>query len=149
MVVSCGAETSVPGLFAAGDVTNLPAEQVLIAIGEGAKATLNAYEYLLRRKTDGRLDRETWKGRHMTAKLIDGKTIAANVRQEVAEEVAALKAQTGKVPTLAVVLVGENPASQTYVRSKGKACARPAWARSRNPAGHGQPGRGRGPGRGA
>jgi NADH-dependent peroxiredoxin subunit F len=48
LVVSCGAGTSVPGLFAAGDVTNLPAEQVLIAIGEGAKATLNAYDYLLR-----------------------------------------------------------------------------------------------------
>ena len=39
--------TSCPGLFAAGDVTNAYAEQVLIAIGEGAKATLSAYEYLL------------------------------------------------------------------------------------------------------
>ena len=48
VVVSCGAATSLAGLFAAGDVTNLPAEQVLIAIGEGAKATLNAYDYLLR-----------------------------------------------------------------------------------------------------
>jgi methylenetetrahydrofolate dehydrogenase (NADP+) / methenyltetrahydrofolate cyclohydrolase len=58
----------------------------------------------------------------MTAKLIDGKIIATDVRREVAEEVAAIKAQTGEVPTLAVVLVGENPASQTYVRSKGRAC---------------------------
>lgn len=58
----------------------------------------------------------------MTAKLIDGQAIAAAVRQEVAEEVAALKARTGMVPTLAAVLVGENPASQSYVRSKGKAC---------------------------
>ncbi len=48
VVVNCRAETSVPGLFAAGDVTNLPAEQVLIAIGEGAKATLNAFEHVLR-----------------------------------------------------------------------------------------------------
>ena len=48
VVVNSEAETSVPGLFAAGDVTHLPAEQVLIAIGEGAKAALNAYEYLLR-----------------------------------------------------------------------------------------------------
>ncbi len=40
-------QTSCPGLFAAGDVTNAYAEQVLIAIGEGAKATLSAYEYLL------------------------------------------------------------------------------------------------------
>ena len=35
----------MPGLFAAGDVTKLPAEQVVIAIGEGAKAALKAYEY--------------------------------------------------------------------------------------------------------
>jgi NADH-dependent peroxiredoxin subunit F len=48
VVVSFGAQTSVPGLFAAGDVTNLPAEQVLIAVGEGAKAALGAFDYLLR-----------------------------------------------------------------------------------------------------
>lgn len=48
VLVSCGAETGVPGLYAAGDVTQLPAEQVLIAIGEGAKAALAAYEYLIR-----------------------------------------------------------------------------------------------------
>lgn len=47
VIVNCEAQTSVPGLFAAGDVTHLPAEQVLIAIGEGAKAALNAYEYLM------------------------------------------------------------------------------------------------------
>jgi len=41
-------ETSAPGIFAAGDVTNSVAEQVLISIGEGAKALLSAYEYLLR-----------------------------------------------------------------------------------------------------
>jgi alkyl hydroperoxide reductase subunit AhpF len=39
--------TTAPGLFAAGDVTDAYAEQVLIAIGEGAKAALSAYEYLL------------------------------------------------------------------------------------------------------
>ncbi len=48
VMVNCGAETVVPGLFAAGDVTHLPAEQVVIAIGEGAKAALAAYEYLLK-----------------------------------------------------------------------------------------------------
>lgn len=48
VIVNCAAETSVPGLFAAGDVTHLPAEQVVIAIGEGAKAALGAYEYLMR-----------------------------------------------------------------------------------------------------
>jgi 5,10-methylene-tetrahydrofolate dehydrogenase/methenyl tetrahydrofolate cyclohydrolase len=58
----------------------------------------------------------------MPAQLIDGKAIAADVRQEVADEVAALKERTGNVPTLAVVLVGDNPASQTYVGAKGKAC---------------------------
>ncbi len=47
IVIDCGNRTNVPGLFAAGDVTNTYAEQVLIAIGEGAKAALSAYEYLL------------------------------------------------------------------------------------------------------
>jgi methylenetetrahydrofolate dehydrogenase (NADP+)/methenyltetrahydrofolate cyclohydrolase len=58
----------------------------------------------------------------MVAKLIDGKAIAQAVREEAAAEVARLQGQTGQVPTLAAVLVGENPASQTYVSSKGKAC---------------------------
>jgi 5,10-methylene-tetrahydrofolate dehydrogenase/methenyl tetrahydrofolate cyclohydrolase len=58
----------------------------------------------------------------MTARLIDGKAIAADVRREVAEETARLKALTGQSPTLAAVLVGEDPASQAYVASKGKAC---------------------------
>ena len=48
VVVNSAGETSVPGLFAAGDVTNEPVEQVVIAIGDGAKAALNVYEYLLR-----------------------------------------------------------------------------------------------------
>jgi alkyl hydroperoxide reductase subunit F len=47
-MVNCATETGVAGLFAAGDVTNLPAGQVLIAIGEGAKAALAAYEYLMK-----------------------------------------------------------------------------------------------------
>jgi alkyl hydroperoxide reductase subunit AhpF len=41
------ARTSLPGFFAAGDVTNSFAEQVLVAVGEGAKAALSAYEFLL------------------------------------------------------------------------------------------------------
>lgn len=48
VIVGQDAQTSLPGLFAAGDVTNVPSEQVVIAIGEGAKAALNAYEYLLK-----------------------------------------------------------------------------------------------------
>ena len=47
--VDCGNRTNVPGIFAAGDVTSGFAEQVLIAVGEGAKAALSAYEYLLPR----------------------------------------------------------------------------------------------------
>jgi alkyl hydroperoxide reductase subunit F len=47
IVVDGGCRSSLPGLFAAGDVTNIYAEQVLVAVGEGAKAALSAYEYLL------------------------------------------------------------------------------------------------------
>jgi alkyl hydroperoxide reductase subunit F len=47
IVIDCGCNTSMPGIFAAGDVTNTYTEQVLIAVGEGAKAALSAYEYLL------------------------------------------------------------------------------------------------------
>ena len=54
------------------------------------------------------------------AQIIDGKVTAERLRAEVAEEVAALKAQHGLQPGLAVVLVGEDPASQVYVRSKGE-----------------------------
>ncbi len=56
----------------------------------------------------------------MTAKVIDGKAFAAAVRDKVATEVAQIKAEAGITPGLAVVLVGEDPASQVYVRSKGK-----------------------------
>lgn len=45
--VDCGCRTNVPGVFAAGDVASGFAEQVLIAVGEGAKAALSAYDYLL------------------------------------------------------------------------------------------------------
>ncbi|MGI9363723.1 MAG: bifunctional methylenetetrahydrofolate dehydrogenase/methenyltetrahydrofolate cyclohydrolase FolD [Rhizobiaceae bacterium] len=56
----------------------------------------------------------------MSATIIDGKAFAANVREKVAEHVARLKSQHGLVPGLAVVLLGEDPASQVYVRNKGK-----------------------------
>jgi methylenetetrahydrofolate dehydrogenase (NADP+)/methenyltetrahydrofolate cyclohydrolase len=58
----------------------------------------------------------------MAAKIIDGKTIAQQVRSEVAEKVKARKAAGKRAPGLAVVLVGSNPASQIYVGSKRKAC---------------------------
>ncbi|MGO4916205.1 bifunctional methylenetetrahydrofolate dehydrogenase/methenyltetrahydrofolate cyclohydrolase FolD [Pseudogemmobacter sp. W21_MBD1_M6] len=56
----------------------------------------------------------------MTADIIDGKAFAARVRGQVGEHVARLKEEHGLTPGLAVVLVGEDPASQVYVRSKGK-----------------------------
>lgn len=56
----------------------------------------------------------------MTATIIDGKAFAARVRAHVATHVTRLKADHGITPGLAVVLVGEDPASQVYVRSKGK-----------------------------
>ncbi|MBF9049128.1 bifunctional methylenetetrahydrofolate dehydrogenase/methenyltetrahydrofolate cyclohydrolase FolD [Roseobacter sp. HKCCD9010] len=56
----------------------------------------------------------------MSATIIDGKAFAANVRAQVAEHVAGLKSDHGLTPGLAVVLVGEDPASQVYVHHKHK-----------------------------
>ncbi len=58
----------------------------------------------------------------MSARLIDGKAAASKVREEVAQRVRALRERTGRVPGLAVVLVGDDPASATYVRAKTRAC---------------------------
>ena len=54
--------------------------------------------------------------------LIDGKKIAENIKREIAIEVERIKDKGGKVPHLAAILVGEDPASDTYVSSKSKAC---------------------------
>ncbi len=59
----------------------------------------------------------------MAAAIIDGKRIAADIRAEVSRDTEILKRERGIVPGLAFILVGDNPASQSYVRSKGKACA--------------------------
>lgn len=56
----------------------------------------------------------------MSARIIDGKAFAATVREKVAGHVVRLKEENGITPGLAVVLLGEDPASQVYVRSKGK-----------------------------
>ena len=56
------------------------------------------------------------------AKIIDGKAVAASVRAEVAAETAALK-EKGITPGLAVIIVGDDPASRVYVNNKKKACA--------------------------
>jgi methylenetetrahydrofolate dehydrogenase (NADP+)/methenyltetrahydrofolate cyclohydrolase len=57
----------------------------------------------------------------MAARIIDGKAIAARVREEVARDVAAFTAQTGRRPGLATILVGDDPASAVYVAGKQKA----------------------------
>ena len=57
----------------------------------------------------------------MTARIIDGKVAAAALRAQVAAEVVRFRAASGRAPGLAVVLVGEDPASAVYVRAKGKA----------------------------
>lgn len=54
--------------------------------------------------------------------IIDGKLIAQQIKDEIKKDTIALKSTTGITPGLAVILVGENPASQTYVGAKGKAC---------------------------
>ncbi|MGM0463324.1 MAG: bifunctional 5,10-methylenetetrahydrofolate dehydrogenase/5,10-methenyltetrahydrofolate cyclohydrolase [Bacteroidota bacterium] len=55
-------------------------------------------------------------------KLIDGKKVSSDIKQEIAEEVKTFKQETGKVPHLAAVLVGNDGASETYVAHKVKAC---------------------------
>jgi methylenetetrahydrofolate dehydrogenase (NADP+)/methenyltetrahydrofolate cyclohydrolase len=56
------------------------------------------------------------------AQIIDGKEVSQHIRKEVADEVLKLKEERGITPGLAAVLVGDNPASQIYVRNKRKAC---------------------------
>src|SRR3954462_3629880 len=57
----------------------------------------------------------------MPAQLIDGVKLSQQLRAQIAQRAAALSAR-GQQPGLAVILVGEDPASQVYVRNKGKAC---------------------------
>ena len=58
----------------------------------------------------------------MTAQIIDGKAISADIRKAVAGEVGSFKKASGRAPGLAVILVGSDPASEVYVRNKRKAC---------------------------
>jgi methylenetetrahydrofolate dehydrogenase (NADP+) / methenyltetrahydrofolate cyclohydrolase len=71
----------------------------------------------------------------MAARTIDGKAVGAAVRERVRGEVAAYEAETGRVPTLATVIVGDDPASEIYVRNKHKACEEAGM----NSAHHGLP----------
>lgn len=54
--------------------------------------------------------------------LLDGKYLSEKIKSEIAEEVTLIKAKGGKIPHLAAVLIGDNPASEAYVRSKVKSC---------------------------
>jgi len=63
-----------------------------------------------------------WRPDLMTATILDGKALADEIRAEVAQQTAQFTEQTGVTPCLAAVLVGENPASQVYVRNKQRAC---------------------------
>ena len=58
----------------------------------------------------------------MSAKIIDGKAVSDKIKAEIKAEVESIKIKTGRVPGLAVVLAGEDPASKVYVTMKGKAC---------------------------
>ena len=69
----------------------------------------------------------------MTARIIDGKAAAATLRAAVGAEVARFTAATGRAPGLAVVLVGEDPASAVYVRAKGKATREAGMASFEHP----------------
>ena len=59
----------------------------------------------------------------MAAQILDGKKLASDSEKEILESVSALK-ENGIMPTLATILVGDNPASETYVRMKQKTCNR-------------------------
>lgn len=61
-------------------------------------------------------------GTETSAKIIDGKATAKEIREEIAAEISKMKESTGVVPGLAVILVGERKDSATYVRNKKKAC---------------------------
>ena len=50
IVINAKGETSTPGIFAAGDVTTVPYKQIIVAMGEGAKAALSAFDYLIRQQ---------------------------------------------------------------------------------------------------
>ena len=67
-------------------------------------------------------------GDGMTTQLLDGKACSLALEQELAARVTALRERTGRTPILATLLVGDDPASATYVRMKGEACRRVGMA---------------------
>ena len=69
----------------------------------------------------------------MSAQILDGKAIAADIRATIKSRTDAIRAAGGRAPGLAVVLVGENPASEVYVRNKRKACAEVGFHSEQHP----------------
>ena len=59
-----------------------------------------------------------------SATVLDGKALAKQIEQQLSARVDAIKNKTGRTPSLATILVGDDPASETYVRMKGNACKR-------------------------
>ena len=59
-----------------------------------------------------------------TARILDGKALAQKIQSELSDRVRSLQAETGRPPGLAVLMVGDNPASAAYVRNKERACAK-------------------------
>ena len=59
--VDARGQTSAPGVFAAGDVTTVPYKQIIIATGDGAKASLSAFDYLIRQSVDRNQQQEALK----------------------------------------------------------------------------------------
>lgn len=99
----------------------------VVAEMAAAMATSSSMHALQLNGKTRRMKKETMRAKRNVlvraqAEKIDGKAIAAKVRQEVQEEVRQMKAATGRVPGLAVVLVGNRKDSETYVRNKKKAC---------------------------
>eukprot|EP00242_Pyramimonas_sp_CCMP2087_P005590 CAMPEP_0198210152 /NCGR_PEP_ID=MMETSP1445-20131203/19738_1 /TAXON_ID=36898 /ORGANISM="Pyramimonas sp., Strain CCMP2087" /LENGTH=360 /DNA_ID=CAMNT_0043884139 /DNA_START=63 /DNA_END=1145 /DNA_ORIENTATION=+ len=86
------------------------------------KAALGSRVALQQRKACSSVQRSLKNDVYASAVLIDGKATAATVRQEIKDEIERIKTATGKVPGLAVVLVGARKDSETYVRSKKKGC---------------------------
>ncbi|MGB1217517.1 MAG: tetrahydrofolate dehydrogenase/cyclohydrolase catalytic domain-containing protein, partial [Saprospiraceae bacterium] len=58
----------------------------------------------------------------MAAQILDGKVLSNQIKEEIRLEVDKIAKQGGKIPHLAAILVGDNPASQSYVRSKVRSC---------------------------
>jgi methylenetetrahydrofolate dehydrogenase (NADP+)/methenyltetrahydrofolate cyclohydrolase len=67
---------------------------------------------------------EHHRGEKMSGKVLDGKALAQQMEQELSVRVSRIKEKTGRTPILATILVGDDPASATYVRMKGNACRR-------------------------